>query len=158
MLIDDFVVFWAFRVLKLEHLNGFTDLFGSSQIFFRGSFFRLDFFEAKMVGGLVCGVLPWWGDKVLSFIADLNILLDCMGFNKVEYGLVGRFVLGFVFHSKLNLFGFDGSLKMLYVETGISFQRLDRLDSWEFLFDAFAKKRFLVFGRNGILRFGGGIF
>jgi hypothetical protein len=66
---------------------------------------------------------------VLSFIADLNILLDCMGFNKVEYGLVGRFVLGFVFHSKLNLFGFDGSLKMLYVETGISFQRLDRLDS-----------------------------
>jgi hypothetical protein len=62
---------------------------------------------------------------VLSFNVDLNILLDCMGFNKVEYGFVGRFVLGFVFHSKLNLFGFDCSLKILYVETGISFQRLD---------------------------------
>ena len=66
---------------------------------------------------------------MLSFIADLNVLLNCMGFNKVEYGLVGRLVLGFVFHSQLNLFGFDCSLIILYVETGISFQRLDRLDS-----------------------------
>ena len=45
-------------MLKLEHLNGLTDLFGSSKVFFRGSFLRLDFFEAKMVGELVCGVLP----------------------------------------------------------------------------------------------------
>jgi hypothetical protein len=44
-------------VFKFKHLNGFTDLFGSSEIFFGWSFLGLDFFEAKMMGGLVCGVL-----------------------------------------------------------------------------------------------------
>ncbi len=47
---------------------------------------------------------------MLSFIGDLNILLDCMRFDKVEYGLVRRFVLGFMFHSELDPFGFDCTL------------------------------------------------
>ncbi len=73
-----------------------------------------------MMSGLIGGVL-FGGGKHNIFRSDLvEIVWDWMSLDEIQYGLVGWFVLVFVFHSELNLFGFYFILGYLKAETRVS--------------------------------------
>ena len=58
----------------------------------------------------------------MVFLSDLvHIVLDGMSFDEIEYGLVCGFVLGFVFHSKLDSLRFNCTLGYLQTKTCVSF-------------------------------------
>lgn len=73
----------------------------------------------------------------------IKVILNGMSLDEIEYGLVSGFVLGFVFHSELDSFGFYCTLGYLQAETCVSLQGLYRLDSRELLFDAFIENGYL---------------